>query len=183
MPSKFIGIRLPEEILSKLEKIAQSSNQTPNQLAKIAILEWMESNWTRSSDMITVTRSSYSKLLKMTDDDQLKSIESDIAERVIGFYEYSIQENADFSHLEAFLKMMCKFIGTKTGLQWFRQLDYEVLNKPYYFKGTHDMGKKWSDFFLGTIRQIMAKRSFSFELIDEKIICSERMVYLEFNKK
>ena len=183
IPSKFIGIRLPEDLHTRLEKFAQNLNQTPNQLAKIAILEWIESYWTRHSDMITVTRCSYVNLLKMLEDDQLASFQSDIAERVIGYYEYGLQQSAGFSDLEHFLTMMSKFIGDKTGLQWFRQMDYEVENPPFYFKGNHDMGIKWSQIFLGIFQQILTKRSFNFEILEAKTICSERMVYLEFQKQ
>lgn len=183
IPSKFIGIRLPEDILARLEKIAQNVNQTPNQLAKIAILEWTENYWTRNSDVITVTRSSYAKLLGMLKQDQLHSFTADIAERIIEYYEYAKQENAGFSNLDEFLTMMSKFIGDKTGLQWFQQMDYEVLTPPFYLKGSHDMGKKWSDIFISIFEEILTMRSFNFEIVEGKTLCSERMVYLEFQKK
>ena len=183
IPSKFIGIRLPEEILARLEKIADNLNQTPNQLAKIAILEWIESYWTRNSDMITVNRSSYAKLLEMLKEVQLHSFISNIAESIIEYYEYSIQKNANSSNLEEFITTMSKFIGEKTGLRWFRQMDYEVKTPPFNFKGTHDMGKKWSDIFIGIFQQILTKRSFNFDIVSDKTICSERIVYIEFQKK
>jgi hypothetical protein len=183
IPSKFIGIRLPEDILTRLEKIAQRENQTPNQLAKIAILEWTESYWTRNSEVITVTRSSYSKLIEMLEEDQLHSFVSDIAASIIEYYEYSIQKNAGFSNLDEFLTTMSKFIGDKTGLQWFRQMDYEAKKLPFFFKGNHDMGKKWSQIFIYIFEQILTMRTFNFKIVSKKTICSERMVYLEFQKK
>ena len=119
----------------------------------------------------------------MLEKDQLHSFVSDIAERIIEYYEYSNQENAGFSNLDEFIIMMSKFIGDKTGLQWFRQMDYEVKKEPFYIKGNHDMGKKWSDIFITIFEQILTLRDFNFEIIPNKTICSERMVYLEFQKK
>ncbi|MHA1682210.1 MAG: hypothetical protein ACTSUE_14835 [Promethearchaeota archaeon] len=182
MPSKFIGIRLPEELNHRLEKIAVNFNQTPNQLAKIAIMEWIDSNWMKNSDMITISKKNFVFLLNLLDAKQVIQFQDQISDDILGYYDYMMgPRGKGFSELESFILQMVKLIG-RSGVMWFDQIDFEVKSEesPKYFKGMHKIGHNWSKIFVGIITRILEKRNFTFQLVGDAVKYTDKMVYLEF---
>lgn len=181
MATKHIGIRLPEKTLDELGKLAQVKMQTPNKLAKTAIIEWLDYQKIAHSDMITIPRENFAILLSLLDPAKQEEYIENIAEKVLRMYEYDAHKLAKFAQLENFIHTMVHFIG-KQGFRWFDHLDYQIHEEPFFFTGRHQMGQIWSTMFLQIFMHIIDRSGATFEICHDKIICNEYMVYLELRK-
>jgi hypothetical protein len=183
MGRETIAIRISSELKEKLQKEAENrTDVTLSQTARIALQEWVDTRWIKRSDLISIPRSNYAFLLEILNETQLSQFEDQIAQKVNNYFQYLIVEHREMSqNLTYFIKEMIKFIGIQ-GLNWFDQIDFESqFNKtPQYFKGIHNMGKKWSEVFFGIFNKIVKLHSVSFKIKENSKICSDSLVYMEF---
>ncbi len=179
MTTKFVGIRLPLPVVHKLEKIAEQYNLTPNKMAKNAIIDWVEIFFSaRNLNMITMPNELFVDYLGKMSDEEMKKHAKNIAEKTLGFHEFLSETSETRDSLERAFPIIVRFLGPK-GLMWFEHLEYEIEKKPFYLKGIHNFGMRWSEFFM-EISKSLTKAHFPYQINEKKCRLTSHSAHIVF---
>jgi metal-responsive CopG/Arc/MetJ family transcriptional regulator len=182
MKSPLIGVRIPEEIKEKLDKIAaEYHDMNTSQIARTAITEWVESQWLRHEDMMVMPKSNIADLLEMLPSEKLNEFEEKVVAKVMMYFDYlTINKHKTVNTIKDFMEEMIKFIGN-TGMRWFERMEIQIEGQHRYFKGMHSLGMIWSQVFLDIFKKIIQKHAVDFHIKEDSIKLTEKYVYFEFS--
>ncbi len=180
--SNFLGFRLSEEVLNKLELIAKQENKTRGLVAKDAIEQWLNLElFNQTNEMIMISKSIFSKILSKLDNLSLDNIAKDFADLFSDIMKFSTAKPMNGDTFKSYIAFLIEFFG-KNGLKWFNTLDIQVRDKLFIFRGLHDMDEVYSNFFTKFYKFLLSKY-FEIEFttkIEEK---TSNLIHLEFKLK
>jgi len=180
--SNFLGFRLSEEVLNKLELIAKQENKTRGLVAKDAIEQWLNLElFNQTNEMIMISKSIFSKILSKLDNLSLDNIAKDFADLFSDIMKFSTAKLMNGDNFKSYIAFLIEFFG-KNGLKWFNTLDIQVRDKLFIFRGLHDMDEVYSNFFTKFYKFLLSKY-FEIEFttkIEEK---TSNLIHLEFKLK
>ncbi|MFX1375088.1 MAG: CopG family ribbon-helix-helix protein [Promethearchaeota archaeon] len=177
--SNFLGFRLSENTLSKLDLIAQQENKTRGLVAKDAIDQWLNLElFNQTNEMIMISKSIFSKILNKLDDSSLEIIAKDFADLLSDIMKFSTAKPMNEETLKSYIDFSINFFG-KNGLKWFNTLDIQNQASTLIFRGLHDMDEIYSIFFTKFYKYLLSKY---FDLkystnLEEK---TSNLIHLEF---
>lgn len=180
--SNFLGFRLSEPIINKLELIAKQENKTRGLVAKDAIEQWLNLElFNQTNEMIMISKSIFSKILSKLDDLTLDIIAKDFADLFSDIMKFSTAKPMNEETLKSYTAFLIDFFG-KNGLKWFNTLDIQNQDNSFIFRGLHDMDEVYSIFFTKFYKYLLSEY---FDLdfttkIEEK---TSNLVHLEFKLK
>jgi len=180
--SNFLGFRLSEEIINKLELIAKQDNKSRGLVAKDAIEQWLNLElFNQTNEMVMISKSIFSKVLSKLDEDYLNIIAKDFADLLSDIMKFSTAKPMNEETLKAYTIFSINFFG-KNGLKWFNTLDIKSQDNMFLLRGLHDMDEVFSKFFTKFYKYLLSEY---FDLdffpkIEEK---TSNLIHLEFNLK
>ena len=179
MAKKLIGIRLSDDIIQKLEIIAQNNNQSVNNVIKNAIIEWLEIFFRiRKQGMIILGKPFIASLLEFIDNEKIKILAEVTAKRKADLYLFFLGKHLNKDTLEDFIKYTPKILGNK-GLMWFDHLEINKENSSILIKGIHNLGETWSK-FLVFFFNFLIEKNFSLALIEDTVKTKANSIFLEY---
>lgn len=180
--SNFLGFRLSEQVINKLELIAKQENKTRGLVAKDAIEQWLNLElFNQTNEMIMISKSIFSKILTKLDDISLENIAKDFADLFSDIMKFSTAKQMNEETLKLYTEFLINFFG-KNGLKWFNTVDIQTLDNFFIFRGLHDMDEVYSIFFTKFYKYLLSEY---FDLdftttIEER---TSNLVHLEFKLK
>lgn len=180
--SNFLGFRLSEEIINKLELIAKQENKTRGLVAKDAIEQWLNLElFNQTNEMIMISKSIFSKILSKLDDLTLDIVAKDFADLFSDIMKFSTAKLMNEENLKSYTAFLINFFG-KNGLKWFNTLDIQTRDNSFLFRGLHDMDEVYSNFFTKFYKYLLSEY-FGLEFtikLEEK---TSNLIHLEFKIK
>lgn len=180
--TNFLGFRLSEDILNKLDLIAQQENKTRGLVAKDAIEQWLNLElFNQTNEMIIVSKSIFSKILSKLDDRSIDIIAKDFADLFSDVMKFSTAKPMNEDTFKSYTTFLIKFFG-KNGLKWFNTLDIQNQDNFYIFRGLHDMDEAYSDFFSKFYKYLLSEYfdlNYTTRLEDK----TSNLIHLEFKLK
>ena len=175
---KLLGIRLPEKIWEQLQAIGQVTNQTTNQVAKNAIIEWIELSYRiKKQGFIMVGKPVFAKLLKMVEKEKLKPLIELISESGSDLYQLMVNKPLDPNAIDEFMELTPRLLGNN-GLMWFDHVEVGKTGDKILFKAIHNLGMSWSVFFIEIFKYFIGKY-LNLGIIEETMNASDTLVFLE----
>ncbi|MFX1241932.1 MAG: CopG family ribbon-helix-helix protein [Promethearchaeota archaeon] len=180
--SNFLGFRLSDVVLNKLELLAKQENKTRGLIAKDAIEQWLNLElFNQTNEMIMISKSIFSKILSHLDDHTMEIIAKDFADLFSDIMKFSTAKPMNEETLKSHTTFLINFFG-KNGLKWFNTLDVQKRENLFIFRGLHDMDEVYSHFFTEFFKYLLSQH---FELdyttkLEEK---TSNLVHLEFKIK
>lgn len=115
--SNFLGFRLSEDVIDKLELIANQENKTRGLIAKDAIEQWLNLEmFNQTNEMIIMSKSIFSKILAKLDDQSLENIAKDLADMLSDIMKFSTAKPMNEETLKSYTAFLMMFFG-KNGLK------------------------------------------------------------------
>jgi len=180
--SNFLGFRLSEEVLNKLELIAKQENKTRGLIAKDAIEQWLNLElFNQTNEMIMISKSIFSKILAKLDEQSLEIIAKDFADLFSDILKFSTAKPMNEETLKSYTIFLINFLG-KNGLKWFNTLDIYTQDNTFVFRGLHDMEEVYSIFFTKFFRYLLSEY-FDLEFTTKLEEKTSNLIYLEFKLK
>ncbi|MFX1573307.1 MAG: hypothetical protein ACFFB0_11210 [Promethearchaeota archaeon] len=180
--SNFLGFRLSEEILYKLDLLAKQDNKTRGLVAKDAIEQWLNLElFNQTNEMIMISKTVFSKILSNLEEEDLNIIAKDSADLFSNIMKFLVAKTMNDESLKAYAIFSINFFG-KNGLKWFNTLDIQIQDTIYTFRGLHDLDEIFSNFFSKFYKYLLSEY-FNLEFvitIEEK---TSNLIHLEFNLK
>lgn len=146
--TQILGIRVEDELIKKLEIYALNTKETKSQIARRAIVEWMDVlDHSRKVNQIIISKELFKKCLELADE---KTIQQFAKETVLGFDPRIL--NISFSKessdvIEMVLQYIIKTIGA-AGQGWFQHLEYRFLpNNLLEISGIHNLNSNFARYF------------------------------------
>ncbi|MFX1592390.1 MAG: CopG family ribbon-helix-helix protein [Promethearchaeota archaeon] len=145
--SNFLGFRLSEEILEKLDLIAKQQNKTRGLIAKDAIEQWLNLEiFNQTNQMIMISKNAFSRILSKLDNEYLNIMAKDFVDQFSDIITFLLAKPMNEETLEAHAGFSINFFG-KNGLKWFNTIDIQIQNSLFIFRGLHDLDESFSNFF------------------------------------
>jgi len=180
--SNFLGFRLSEEILDKLDLVAKQQNKTRGLVAKEAIEQWLNREiFNQTNEMIIISKPIFSELLSKLDTEDLNVIAKDFSILFSNIMKFLIAKPMNDETLKAYGASSISFFG-KGGLKWVNTLDIQVQNNLFILKALHDLDESFSNFFTLFYKNLLFEYfDLDFqEKIEEK---TSNLIHLEFKFK
>ncbi len=180
--SNFLGFRLSEGVISKLELIAKQENKTRGLVAKDAIEQWLNLEmFNQTNEMIMISKSIFSKILSNLDDQTIEIIAKDFADLFSDIMKFSTSKPMNEENLKSYTTFLINFFG-KNGLKWFNTLDIQKKENSFTFRGLHDMDEVYSHFFTEFYKYLLSQY-FELDYITKLEEKTSNLVHLEFKIK
>jgi hypothetical protein len=184
--NNFLGFRLSESDIMKLEKIAKDENRSRSLIAKQAVKNWITlESFRKTNKMIIITKSilksMFSQLLSEDNEELLNSLVVDTADLLADITRYNIPAGMDFKNFRIYTRNLINLLGN-TGFRWFNKIDFIVKKDKIKIKGLHDLDEGFSEFFTLMIEYYL-KTFFNVELENQIKDISSSLIYLEYNVK
>ena len=178
---KLIGLRISNEIINQLKEIGTIQNETPNQIAVLAIKDYVQKfKFIDKLPYMIVPKNLIVKILEIADEPQLEIITNLLTESMEEMFIHIIKTPLSHITLKNFYPILPKILKN-LGLKWFDSLEFHFDENYniYGLKGIHFLGLGFSKLFSQMINNIM-KKYFNHELIESSIKLKENSIYIEF---
>lgn len=177
--SNYLGFRLSEPEIIKLEKIAKIENRSRGLIAKHAIKNWINlESFRKTNNMIIITKSMFTRLFLHLNEDSSKELVIDTANLLADITRFNISDSMEVQNFNKYAKNIIKFL-TNSGIKWFNTIDFNLINKTLKIKGLHDLDDNFSEFFIKMIEYFL-KTYFKFDLDTKLKSVSSNLINLEY---
>jgi len=177
--SNFLGFRLGEKDLNRLDIIAKVENKSRGIIAKQAVKNWIQlESLRKTNNMFVITKSMFLKLVSNEDEDTLNEIANEIASLIADILRYSITKPMIPKNFDNYSKNISNLLGA-SGISWFNSLDLNFNEKKIVVKGLHDMNDNFAYFFTIVILNLL-KTQFNLKLKEIVKEYSSNLLYLEY---
>jgi len=176
--SNFLGFRLSEEILDRLDLIAKQQNKSRGLIAKDAIEQWLNLEiFNQTNQMIMISKNIFSQILSKLDDEYLNIIAKDSVDQFSDIMTFLIAKPMNEVNLEVYADFSINFFG-KNGLKWFNTIDIQIQDSQFTFRGLHDLDEVFSNFFSHFYKYLLSEY-FKLNFSTETEIITSNLIHLE----
>ena len=175
------GLRIPNNLLKKLKKIAETKNQTPNQTAITAIEEWIDTiTFTQQWRSVIITKDFLSRILSFLPEENVVQLAEETSETIAEIIRDYIGSTLNEKTYKYFIEFFPALFG-ESGLLWFDSISIELRNNIQVLKGFHYLDINFSKFFTQMI-QILLNKYFNIDIVPVKSF-NRNSVFIEIKKK
>jgi len=177
--SNFLGFRLGEKDLNRLDIIAKVENKSRGIIAKQAVKNWIQlESLRKTNNMFIITKSMFLKLVSVEDEDTLNEIVNEIASLIADILRYSITKPMIPKNFDNYSKNISNLLCA-SGISWFNSLDLNFNAKKIVIKGLHDLDDNFAYFFTKVILNLL-ETQFNLKLKEVVNEYSSNLLYLEY---
>ena len=155
--SNFLGFRLSEKTLKRLDLVASQVGKTRGLIAKDAIKQWLTLEMLdQTNEMITVSKTLFVRMLQKIDEEDSKEFAEELAELIADIMKFLVNKPMNLVTFEQYTQFSINFFG-KTGLKWFNTIDIQIKDNSLNFRGLHDLNENFSNFFTYFYKQLLSQ--------------------------
>ena len=179
MSKKLLGLRMPDKLLQRLQAVADERSQSANQMAILAITEWLQTlAYSQKLRFMIITKDFFARLLELVDEQQIKLLAEEMTNLTAEIFRDILNIPLSRTVFKDFYKFLPEFM-CGSGLRWFEDLKAQEKKGRAILKGFHYMGIEFSKFFTYLSQNLLIKY-FEYNLIEETIDFTPNSVFLEF---
>jgi len=176
--SNFLGFRLSEEILDKLDLVAKQRNKTRGLIAKDAIEQWLNLEmFNQTNQMIMISKAAFSQILSKLENEYLIELAKDFVDQFTDIMTFIIGKPMNEETLEIYTDFSINFFGNN-GLKWFNTIDIQIQDSLFKIRGLHDLDDTFSNFFAHFYEYLLAEH-FNLEFNIQTEMITSNLVHLE----
>ena len=180
--SNFLGFRLSEKTLKRLDLIANQVGKTRGLIAKDAIKQWLTLEMLdQTNEMITISKTLFVRMLQKIDDEVSNDFAEELAELIADIMKFLVNKPMNLKTLDHYTQFSINFYG-KTGLKWFNTIDIQIQNNTLNFRGLHDLNENFSVFFTNFYKYLLSQH-FNINYKEKVVDLTPNLIHLEFNLK
>ena len=177
--NNYIGFRLSEKDIHRIEQISKVENRSKGLIAKQAVKNWLNlDSFRRTNNMIIISKSVFYRLLSCADKETLNITSQEIGDLIADITKFMIAKPMELENFDEYAKSIIRFLSI-TGIKWFNRLDINLENNKLKIKGLHDLDEHFSEFIYQTILYFY-NTYFDLELSEIMKEVSSNLLYLEF---
>ncbi|MFX1456395.1 MAG: CopG family ribbon-helix-helix protein [Promethearchaeota archaeon] len=180
--SNFLGFRLSEETINRLDLIAKQQNKTRGLIAKDAIEQWLNLEiFNQTNQMIMISKMIFIQVLSRLDEENLNMIAKDSVNQFSDIMAFLIAKPLNEVNIEVYSNFSIDFFG-KNGLKWFNTIDIQIQDNTFTFRGLHDLDETFSKFFHYFYLHLLSEY-FNLDFSTETEIITSNLFHLELKIK
>lgn len=170
---------MSEDIIEELTVIANKRERSINQIAQIAISEWLRTfTHNKKWYYLIITKDIFHRLLDYMDDSKMEILikeTSDLSAEILqDLMNIPLSEATLIDLIGVLPSFLCE-----VGFRWFVELTIKEENDNFTLKGFHYLGAGFSKFFTKMFQELMI-RYFDYQTKLDNIKFTPNSVYLEF---
>ena len=180
--SNFLGFRLTEKTLKRLDLVANQVGKTRGIVAKDAIKQWLTLKmFDQTNEMITISKTLFMKMLQNINMGKSKLFAEEFADLIADLMNFSFTEPMNLDTLDNYTQFSINFFG-KNGLKWFNTIDIQIDNNKLILRGLHDLSENFSIFFTNFYKYLLFQH-FNISYKERSEDTTSNLVYLECDLK
>jgi len=178
----FLGFRLSDGVLDKLDLIAKQNNKTRGLVAKNAIEQWLNLELlNQNNNLIMISKIAFSKILSKVNNEDLNILANEVSSLYSDLMKFLVAKPMNNDSLETYAAFSINLYG-KNGLKWFNTIDIQIRDKIFIFKGLHDLDELFSNYFSALYKNLLSEY-FKLEFITLREEKTSNLIQLEFKFK
>jgi len=178
----FLGFRLSEEVLDKLDLIAKQNNKTRGLIAKNAIEQWLNLElFNQNNNLIMISKIAFSKILSKVNNEDLNILANEVSSLYSDLMKFLLAKPMNDDSLKTYAAFSIDLFG-KNGLKWFNTIDIQIRDKILIFRGLHDLDEFFSNYFSLLYKNLLSEY-FKLEIITTREEITSNLIHLEFKFK
>ena len=178
----FLGFRLSEEVLDKLDLIAKQNNKTRGLVAKNAIEQWLNLElFNQNNNLIMISKIAFSKILSELNNEDLNILANEVSSLYSDLMKFVVAKPMNDDSLKTYAAFSIDLYG-KNGLKWFNNIDIQIRDKTFIFRGLHDLDEVFSNYFSLLYKNLLSEY-FELEFISTREEKTSNLIHLELNYK
>ncbi len=175
----FLGFRLSEEVLNKLDIIAKQTNKTRGLVAKNAIEQWLNLElFNQNNNLIMISKIAFSKLLSKINSENLNIIANEASSLYSDLMKFLVAKPMNNDSLKTYAAFSVNLYG-KNGLKWFNTIDVQIRDNIFIFRGLHDLDIFFSNYFSLLYKNLLSEY-FQLKFITIEEEKTSNLIHLEF---
>ena len=180
--NNFLGFRLSEKTLKRLDLLANQVGKTRGIIAKDAIKQWLTLKmFDQTNEMITISKTLFVRMLQNINMEKSKRFAEEFADLIADLMNFSLTEPMNLDTLDNYSQFSIDFFG-KNGLKWFNTIDIQIENNKLILRGLHDLNENFSIFFTNFYKYLLSHH-FKINYNEKNEDTTTNLVYLEFDLK
>ncbi|MFX0188831.1 MAG: hypothetical protein ACFE8A_13985 [Candidatus Hodarchaeota archaeon] len=180
--SNFLGFRLGENEINRLDYIAKLDNKSRSMIAKQAVENWINlESFRKTNNMFVITKSMFLKLVSIAEEDTLNDLAAEMAYLIADVLRYVVIKPINSKSFNIYSKNIINLLGI-SGIRWFNSLDLSLNERKIIVKGLHDLDDNFAYFFIKVILNLL-ETHFNFDLKEIVKEYSSNLIYLEYQIK
>ncbi|MFX1385488.1 MAG: hypothetical protein ACFFBP_23985 [Promethearchaeota archaeon] len=177
--SNFLGFRLGEKDLNKLDDLVKLENKSRGMIAKQAIKNWINlESFRKTNNLFIITKSMFLKLVSIADEDTLNDLATEMAYLIADVLRYIVTKPMDSKNFNNYSKNIVNLLGI-SGIRWLNSLDLDLNDMRIIVKGLHNLDDNFAYFFTKVILNLL-ETHFNFNLKEIVKEYSSNLIYLEY---
>lgn len=177
--NNFLGFRLSEEVVNKLDLIGKQNNKTRGLVAKNAIEQWLNLELlNQNNNLIMLSKIAFSKILSRLNNEDLKILANEISSLYSDLMKFLVDKPMNNDSLKAYAAFSIDLFG-KNGLKWFNTIDIQIRDNIFIFRGLHDLDEIFSNYFSLLYKNLLSEY-FQLELVSTQEEKTSNLIHLEF---
>ena len=178
----FLGFRLSEEVLNKLDLIAKQDNKTRGSVAKNAIQQWLNLELlNQNNNLIMISKIAFSKILSKLNNEDLKILTNEVSSLYSDLIKFLLAKPMNNDSLKTYAAFSIDLFG-KNGLKWFNTIDIQIRDNFFIFRGLHDLDEIFSNYFSLLYKNLLSEY-FQLEFVTTQEEKTSNLIQLEFKFK
>ncbi len=178
----FLGFRLSEEVLNKLDIIAKQTNKTRGLVAKNAIEQWLNLElFNQNNNLIMISKIAFSKILSKMNNEDLNILANEVSSLYSDLMKFLVAKPMNNDSLETYAAFSINLYG-KNGLKWFNTIDIQIRDNIFIFRGLHDLDEIFANYFSMLYKNLLSEY-FQLEFITTQEEKTSNLIHLEFEFK
>ncbi len=178
----YLGFRLNEKVLDKLDLIASQTGRSRGIIAKDALRDWIDHKlFNQTNEIISIPKTILIRLVTASNQDDMEELSVEIGDIIADIMNFLVAKPMSLKTLTSYGEFIISFFG-KRGLNWFNTIDIKIMNPSLVFRGYHDLEEAFSGFFVNLFKYVLNKH-FNLEFISEVEKFTSSLIHLEFKLK
>jgi len=180
--NNFLGFRLSEEILDRLDIIAKQNNKTRGLVAKNAIEQWLNLEiFNQNNNLIMISKIAFSRILSKVNNEDLNLLANEVSSLYSDLMKFMVAKPMNDDSLKIYAAFSVDLYG-KNGLKWFNTIDIQIRDNVFIFSGLHDLDEYFSNYFSLLYKNLLSEY-FKLEFVITREEKTSNLVHLELKLK
>jgi len=181
--NNFLGFRLPENLIEKLDSISEQKAKSRGLIAKNAIEQWINHEmFNQTNQMMIIPKALLCEIFKnYNSEDDFQLLIKGTVDLIADIMKFVLSEPMNQANLDDYIKYSIYLFGSN-GFNWFNSIDINSNEKSFTLIALHDLNENFSIFFKSFYKYLL-KEHFNYEFVINLEETTSNLIHLDFTLK
>jgi len=181
--NNFLGFRLPETLIAKLDMISEQKAKSRGLTAKNAIEQWLNHEmFNQTNQMMIIPKGLLCEIFKnYKSEEDFQVLIKGTVDLIADIMKFVLSEPMNQENLDNYIKYSIYLFGSN-GFNWFNSIDINYNENSFTLIALHDLNENFS-IFCQSFYKYLLKEHFNYGIIINLEETTSNLIHLDFTLK